>query len=40
MYELLNAQFEMSSAGVYPLKATGTQWIDHELGAIERVTEI
>ena len=30
----------MNSAGVWPLKATGTQWIDHELGAMEKVIEI
>ena len=30
----------MSIAGVWPLKATGTQWIDYELGAMERVIEI
>ena len=30
-YHLLEGQFEMYSAGVWPLKATGTRWIDHKI---------
>ena len=40
MYELLKAQFEMHSESMWPLKTTGTQWIDHKLGAMERMIEI
>ena len=32
-------QFEMYSAGVRPLKATGTRWIDHKIAAMGRVIE-
>ena len=31
---LLEGQFEMYSAGVRPLKATGTRWIDHNIAAM------
>ena len=40
LYELLKAQFKMYSEGMWPLKATGTQWIDHELGAMESMIEV
>ena len=36
-YHLLEGQFEMYSAGVRPLKATDTRWIDHKIAAMERV---
>ena len=29
----------MYSAGVWPLKATGTRWIDHKIAAMGRVIE-
>ena len=29
----------MYSAGVWPLKATGTRWIDHKIAAIWHVIE-
>ena len=32
-------QFVMYSAGVWPLKATGTRWIDHKIAAMGRVIE-
>ena len=38
-YLLLEGQFEMYSAGVRPLKATGTRWIDHKIAAMGRVIE-
>ena len=38
-YHLLEGQFEMYSAGVRPLKATGTRCIDHKIAAMERVIE-
>ena len=31
LYVILEGQFEMFSAGVRPVKATGTRWIDHKL---------
>ena len=34
LYELLQGQFEMFSAGVRPLKTSGTWWIDHKIGAM------
>ena len=33
-YHLLECQFEMYSAGVQPLKAEGTRWIDHKIAAM------
>ena len=36
-YHLLEGQFEMYSAGVRPLKATGTRWIGHKIAAMGRV---
>ena len=39
-YHLLEGQFEMYSAGVPPLKATGTRWIDHKITAMVCVIEI
>ena len=38
-YHLLEGQFEMYSAGVWPLKATGTRWIDHKIAAVGCVIE-
>ena len=38
-YHLLEGQFEMYSAGVRPLKATGKRWIDHKIAAMGRVIE-
>ena len=38
-YQLLEGQFEMYSAGVRPLKATGTRWIYHRIAAIGRVIQ-
>ena len=38
-YHLLEGQFEMYSAGVRSLKATGTRWIDHKIASIGRVIE-
>ena len=38
-YHLLEGQFEMYSAGVRPLKATGKRWIDHKVAAMGRVIE-
>ena len=38
-YHLLEGQFEMYSAGVWPLKATGTRWIDHKIAAMGCVIE-
>ena len=38
-YHLLKGQFEMYSAGVRPLKAIGTRWIDHKITAMGRVIE-
>ena len=34
LYELFQGQFEMFSTGVRSLKASGTQWIDHKIGAM------
>ena len=39
LYELLQGQFEMFSAGVRPLKSSGTRWIDHKIGAMGRLIE-
>ena len=39
LYELLQGQFEMFSAGVRPLKASGTRWTDHKIGAMGRLIE-
>ena len=39
MYELLQGQFEMFSTGMRPLKASGTWWIDHKIGAMGRLIE-
>ena len=39
LYELLQGQFEMFSAGVTPSKASGTRWIDHKIGAMGRLIE-
>ena len=39
MYELLQGQFEMFSTGMRPLKALGTWWIDHKIGAMGRLIE-
>ena len=33
----MEGQFEMYSAGVRPLKAAGTRWIDHKIAAMGRV---
>ena len=38
-YHLLEGQFEMYSADVWPLKATGTRWINHKIAAMGRVIE-
>ena len=38
-YHLLEGQFEMYSAGVQPLKATGTRWIDHKIAAMVCIIE-
>ena len=38
-YHLLKGQFEMHSAGVRPLKAIGTRWIDHKITVMEHVIE-
>ena len=38
-HHLLEGQFEMYSAGVRPLKATATRWIDHKVAAMGRVIE-
>ena len=38
-YHFLEGQFEMYSAGVRPLKAIGTRWIDHKITAMEHVIE-
>ena len=38
-YHLLEGQLEMYSAGVWPLKATGTRWIDHKIAAVGCVIE-
>ena len=37
LYKLLKNQYEMFGAGVKPVKATGTRWIDHKLKVMERV---
>ena len=39
LYMLLKGQFEMYSASVRPVKATGTRWIDHKLRAMDRFIE-
>ena len=39
LHELLQGQFEMLSAGMRPLKASGTWWIDHKIGAMGRLIE-
>ena len=39
LYELLQGQFEMFSAGVRPLKASGTRWTDHKIGAMGHLIE-
>ena len=39
LYHLLDGQFKMYSAGVQPLKATGTRRIDHKSAAMGRVIE-
>ena len=36
-YLLLEGQFEIYSAGVWPLKATGTRWTDHKIAAMRHV---
>ena len=38
-YHLLQGQFERNSAGVRPLKATGTRSIDHKITAMGHVNE-
>ena len=38
-YHLLEGQFEMYSAGVRSLKATGTRWIDPKIAAMGSVIE-
>ena len=38
-YHLLEGQFEMYGAGVQPLKATGTRWIDHKIAAMGCIIE-
>ena len=35
----MEGQFKMYSAGVLPLKATDTKWIDHKIAAMGRVIE-
>ena len=37
LYGLLQGQFEVFRAGVRPLKASGTPWIDHKIGAMGRL---
>ena len=39
LYHLLEGRFEMYSAGVQPLKATGKRWINHKIAAMGRVIE-
>ena len=39
LYHLQEGESEMYSAGVRPLKATGTRWIDHKIAAMRRVIE-
>ena len=39
LYVILEGQFEMFSAGVRPVKATGTRWIDHKLRVMDRLVE-
>ena len=36
---VLEGQFEMYNAGVCPVKATGTPWIDHKIHTMGRVVE-
>ena len=36
---VLEGQFEMYNAGVRPVKATGTRWIDHKIRTMGRVVE-
>ena len=38
-FNLLAGQFETYSAGVRPMKATGTRWIDHKTRAMACVVE-
>ena len=38
-YHLLEVQFEMFSACVWPLKATGTRWIDQKIAAMSCIIE-
>ena len=40
LYELLQGQFELFSAGVWPLKSSGTCWIDHKIGAMGRLKNL
>ena len=37
LFNLLEDQFETYSAGVRPMKATGTRWIDHKTRAMDSV---
>ena len=39
LYQLMKGQYEFHEDGVRPVKATGTQWIDHKLHAIERLVD-
>ena len=39
LYELLQGQFKIFSAGVRPLKASGTRWTDHKIGAMGHLIE-
>ena len=39
LFKLLKNQYEFYGAGVKPIKATGTRWIDHKLRAMERVVD-
>ena len=37
LFNVLEGQFEMYSAGVRPVKSTGTHWIDHKIRALQWV---
>ena len=39
LYQLMKGQYEFHEDGVRPVKATGTQWIDHKLHAIEQLVD-
>ena len=39
LFTPLAGQFEMYSAGVHPMKPTGTCWIDHKTHAMDCVVE-